>query len=106
MTTPSKLQGPGVFLAQGFGKKTSLVSYKRQRRGGKGILTAKVSKKTGALVGARALREDEHDLIAVSKKGQIIRTPIEQISLLGRATQGVRVMKLKSGDELASITTV
>ena len=52
------------------------------------------------------LREDEEDLIAVSKKGQIIRTPLNEISLLGRATQGVRIMKLKSADEIASITTI
>ena len=95
-----------VVLAQGYGKKTNLGSYKRQKRGGKGILTAKVSAKTGHVVGARVLREDEEDLIAVSKKGQIIRTPLNEISLLGRATQGVRIMKLKSADEIASITTI
>ncbi len=95
-----------VVMSQGFGKKTKLDQYKRQKRGGKGVLTAKVSKKTGPIVGARALKDEEQDLIAVSKKGQIIRTPLEDISLLGRATQGVRIMKLKPGDEIASITTI
>lgn len=95
-----------VVLANGYGKKTDLSKYKTQNRGGKGVRTAKLSKKTGPVVGARALREYENDLIAISKKGQIIRTPLDDIAKQGRATQGVRIMKLKAKDEIASITTL
>jgi len=90
----------------GFGKKTALKEYKIQRRGGSGIKTMNVTAKTGALVATRAIHAEESDLIAISKKGQVIRTPLKDISTLGRATQGVRIMKLDPGDEVASITTL
>ena len=95
-----------VILAKGYGKKTKLKNYKRQKRGGVGIKTARVTAKTGDVVAARILNSGEEDLIAISKRGQVIRTPLGQISVLGRATQGVRVMRLKAGDDVASITTL
>lgn len=95
-----------VLLAKGYGKKTKLKNYKRQKRGGVGIKTARVTEKTGEVVAATILREEEDDLIAISKKGQVIRTPLGGIPELGRATQGVRVMRLKAGDKIASITTL
>jgi len=89
--------------ANGFGKKTALKEYKVQKRGGSGIKTAKVTGKTGKLIVARVLTGEEEELIAMSKKGQVIRTKLSDISTLGRQTQGVTVMRLRPGDSIASI---
>ncbi len=88
----------------GYGKKTKLGQYRVQRRGGSGIKTAKLTSKTGNLVSAKVISPELEELIAISKKGQVIRTPLKEISVLGRATQGVRIMRLESKDQLASIT--
>ena len=96
----------GSFLtmsANGFGKKTALKEYKVQKRGGSGIKTAKVTPKTGKLIVAKVLTGEEEELIAMSKKGQVIRTALKDISSLGRQTQGVTIMRLRSGDGIASI---
>lgn len=89
--------------ANGFGKKTSLKEYKVQKRGGSGIKTAKVTPKTGKLIVAKVLTGTEEELIAMSKKGQVIRTMLKDISSLGRQTQGVTIMRLRSGDGIASL---
>lgn len=93
-----------VVTANGFGKKTLLKEYKIQRRGGSGIKTAQVTKKTGELISARVVTEADTEIITVSKNGQVIRTKLAEISTLGRQTQGVRVMKLRADDSLASLT--
>lgn len=95
-----------IVTAKGYAKKTKLKFFKRQKRSGSGIKTAKITSKTGLVVAAKILNPEEEDLIVISKKGQVIRTPLNKISLLGRATQGVRVMKMKEGDQIASITTL
>lgn len=92
-----------VLMENGYGKRSDLRSYKIQKRGGHGIMTAKLTSKTGDLVSAHITSEDNKEIIAVSRKGQVIRTSIESISILGRATQGVRVMRLDTGDKLASV---
>ncbi len=92
-----------VLFEQGFGKKTNVKEYKRQKRGGSGLKTAKITPKNGPVVNTRIIRE-EAELVAISQKGQVIRTSLKDIPTLGRATQGVRVMKLDAGDRLASIT--
>ncbi len=86
----------------GLGKKTKIKEYKTQKRGGSGIKTAKVTAKTGKIIIGRVIH-DEGELIAVSKNGQIIRTSLESIPSLGRQTQGVSIMKLRSGDQIASL---
>ncbi|MBP6926139.1 MAG: DNA gyrase subunit A [Candidatus Pacebacteria bacterium] len=86
----------------GLGKKTHIKEYKTQKRGGSGIKTAKVTPKTGKVIIGRLVR-DEEELIAVSKKGQIIRTSLESVPSLGRQTQGVSIMKLRPGDQIASL---
>lgn len=91
-----------VMGAKGYGKATPIDEYKIQHRGGTGIKTAKVSDKTGDIVGARILI-DQEELVAMSKKSQVIRVETKEIPALGRQTQGVRVMKLRSGDALASL---
>ncbi len=95
-----------VVMGNGYGKRTDLKFYKIQGRGGRGIMTAKITPKTGKLVSAHITSEENKELIAVSKKGQVIRTSIDSVSVLGRATQGVRIMRLDSGDALASVVVV
>jgi len=89
--------------ANGYGKKTKLSEYKTQGRGGSGIKTAKITAKTGKLIVARVISGEESELIAMSKKGQVIRTNLADISTLGRQTQGVTIMKLRPGDGIASL---
>jgi DNA gyrase subunit A len=93
-----------VVSENGFGKKTKVSEYRLQKRGGSGIKTAKVTPKTGNLVSAKVLAEGMEEIVAISKKGQVIRTSLQEISELGRATQGVRIMRLDTKDQLASIT--
>ena len=87
----------------GYGKKTAVAQYRIQRRGGSGIKTVKITQKTGALVSVQVVSEEKQEIIAISEKGQVIRTPLAQIPSLSRATQGVRVMKLDTGDRVASV---
>jgi DNA gyrase subunit A len=99
----------GFFLtmsANGLGKKTALKEYKTQKRGGSGIKTAKITPKTGKLIVARVLSGDEQELIAMSKKGQVIRTALKDISSFGRQTQGVSIMRLRAGDGIASLACI
>ena len=92
-----------VISENGLGKKTALDEYRAQGRGGQGIKTYNVSEKTGKLVASLLISQEEEDLIAISKKGQVIRTQLVSIPALARATQGVRVMRLATGDRVASI---
>ncbi len=92
-----------VISENGFGKKTKLKEYKVQKRGGSGIKTAKVTAKTGDIMIARIVREDDSEVVAISKKSKVIRVGLNEIPALGRQTQGVRIMKLKDGDSIASL---
>ncbi|TSC91306.1 MAG: DNA gyrase subunit A [Parcubacteria group bacterium Gr01-1014_2] len=95
-----------VIMENGYGKRTDLKAFKIQRRAGKGVKAAKVTSKTGKIVSAQIVDPEQKELIVISKKGQIIRTELKSISVLGRATQGVRVMKMDSGDGVASVVVV
>ncbi len=104
-----KLKKPELLVISenGCGKRTRLSKYKKQSRGGMGIKTLKVTAKTGKLICAHVVEsEAELDLIASSDKGQIIRTALIDISVLGRATQGVCIMKLKRGEKVAATTVL
>ena len=89
-------------MEHGYGKRTDVRFYKVQNRGGKGIMTSKVTSKTGNLVSGHITSEENKELIAMSKKGQTIKTEINSVSILGRATQGVRIMRMEVGDSIAS----
>ena len=89
-----------VVMEHGYGKQTPLKEYKTQKRGGSGIKTANVTAKTGEVVSAKVIK-DQEELVALSSKGIIIRTSINQIRIAGRSTQGVRIMNMKSGDKIA-----
>jgi DNA gyrase subunit A len=95
-----------IVSENGFGKRTAMSLFKTQKRGGLGLKAAKISAKTGKLVSALSTGEEQDELIAVSQKGKVIRTPLKKISILGRATQGVKVMRLSAGDKVASAVTV
>jgi len=98
-----------VVMSKGYGKRTKISEYKVQGRGGSGIKTAEVTPKTGEIIGAKVVfnkEEGEEEVVVISKKGQVIRTPVSTISLLSRATQGVRVMRLYEGDSIASMAAL
>jgi DNA gyrase subunit A len=95
-----------VVSRNGYGKTTEIKQYKVQKRGGSGIKTIKVTQKTGPLIAAKVISREEgvgeSEIVVVSQKGQVIRTELKQIPSLSRGTQGVRVMKLREGDAIAS----
>ena len=92
---------------RGYGKKTSVDEYKTQNRGGLGILTYKVTEKTGQLVSARIQSHSvKFDLLIASTSGKIIRLAEKQIPKLSRATQGVRLIKLKEDDKVSSLARI
>lgn len=86
----------------GYGKKTIDEAYRRQTRGGKGVKTLQVTDKNGPLVALRSVNNDL-DLLVVTDKGMVIRMAIDQISETGRATQGVRLIRLQEGHKVSSI---
>ena len=92
-----------VISAAGYGKRTKLTEYKVQGRGGSGILTSKVTPKTGVVIASQVVTDREEEVIAISKKSQVVRVGLQEIPVLGRQTQGVRIMKLREGDSLASL---
>lgn len=97
-----------TIMAKGCGKRTDFSSYKVQGRGGSGIKTAKVTEKTGEITDAflvNALSMEDKDLIVISEKGQVIRTPFKSVSVLGRDTQGIRIMRFKENDDQVAGTT-
>lgn len=94
-----------VVSENGLGKRTEISEYKVQGRGGSGIKTMNITDKTGKLISAKIINNSEdQDLLLISMKGQVVRTPLKTISSLGRATQGVRVMRFKAeGDTVVNI---
>jgi len=94
-----------VFSENGYGKQSSLEEYKVQKRGGSGIKTAKVNDKIGVIIAGVLVTENTDEIVAMSKNGQVIRVGVDEIPILGRQTQGVRVMKLRTGDKIASLVT-
>lgn len=98
-----------VVTENGYGKSTPAKEYKVQNRGGSGIKTVKVTDKTGKVVTAIVISKEERvegELVIMSKKGQVIKLPLKDVPVLGRDTQGVRVMKMRTGDLIASVVYV
>lgn len=95
-----------VVMENGYGKRTKVDQFATHARGGVGIKAGVVTGKTGKTVDVRALETINDDLVVVSTQGQIIRIALKDISLIGRATQGVRIMRMKDGDKVASIALV
>lgn len=102
-------EGTSIFVISqyGFGKRTKVSQFTPHARGGVGIRSAVVNKKTGDLIGVKSLNEgDSQEVIIISSQGQTIRLGIKDIPALGRATQGVRIMRLNDGDEVVSLALV
>ena len=100
--------GKATLLAiteNGFGKRTELDEYRVQIRGGKGVITYKITQKTGKLVGVRIANDDD-DVMLITDTGTIIRLKVKDISVLGRSTQGVTLMRTSDGGKVVSIETL
>ena len=100
--------GKATLLAiteNGFGKRTELDEYRVQLRGGKGVITYKITQKTGKIVGVR-IASDDDDVMLITDNGTIIRLKVKDISILGRATQGVTLMRTSDGGKVVSIETL
>lgn len=94
-----------VVSEKGYGKRSALEDYRITNRGGKGVKTITVTEKTGELVSLKAVT-DEDDLMIITKKGTMIRMGVDTLRVMGRATQGVRLISLRKEDEIASIAKV
>lgn len=92
-----------VISQNGYGKATKVANFPSHKRGGVGIKAAVVTAKTGPIVAVRTLEENAHEVLMISNKGQAIRVALKDIPTLGRTTQGVRIMKLGSGDAVSSL---
>ena len=94
-----------LFISEkGIGKKTLLTKFRRQKRGGSGVRAIRINSKTGPLINASII-EDQEDLIVISKQGKVIRIALKNIPVLGRNAQGVKIMRLKKDDSVADLIT-
>lgn len=101
-------EGEGDILVvseKGYGKRSDLDDYRVTNRGGKGVKTLNITDKTGQLIAIKGVT-DEDDLMIINRSGVMIRMEVEQLRVMGRATQGVRLINLKSSDEIASVAKV
>ncbi|MGH7586427.1 MAG: DNA gyrase subunit A [Gemmatimonadales bacterium] len=94
-----------VVSEKGYGKRSPIAEYRVQRRGGKGIITLKKTDKTGSMVALKEVLDDD-ELMMITRHGVVIRVPVEGIRVIGRNTQGVRVMNLDAGDQLVDVARV
>src|SRR5690606_27526914 len=94
-----------VVSEKGYGKRTDIDDYRITNRGGKGVKTINITEKTGSLVAIKGVT-DQDDLMIINKSGIVIRIGVDALRVMGRATQGVRLITLNEHDEIASITKV
>ncbi|TSJ39189.1 DNA gyrase subunit A [Mucilaginibacter corticis] len=94
-----------VVSEKGYGKRTDIDDYRVTNRGGKGVKTLNITEKTGNLVAIKGVTDDE-DLMIINKSGVIIRIAVSELRVMGRATQGVRLITLKGNDEIASVAKI
>ena len=94
-----------VVSENGYGKRSSLEDYRITNRGGKGVKTISITEKTGDLVAIKNV-SDEDDLMIINKSGIAIRMGVDDLRVMGRATQGVRLINIKGGDAIAAVAKV
>src|SRR6185295_9716726 len=94
-----------MVTSMGFGKRTPLDEYRAQGRGGMGLITQKKTDRTGHVIGTHVVT-DANDVMIITDKGQVIRTNCKEISVLGRNTQGVKVIGLNEGETASSVALV
>jgi DNA gyrase subunit A len=102
-----KRAGASILIVtdKGYGKRSELADYRITRRGGKGVITMKSSDKNGSMISIREVT-DSDDLMIITNKGIMIRQHVEDIRVMGRNTQGVRLIKLDSGDSISAVASV
>ncbi|MDO5656031.1 MAG: DNA gyrase subunit A [Flavobacteriaceae bacterium] len=107
MVVVSDLQNETILVVseKGYGKRSDVEDYRETNRGGKGVKTLNVTEKTGNLIAIKNVQED-NDLMIINKSGVTIRTSVSELRVMGRATQGVRLINLKNGDEIAAVAKV
>lgn len=101
----AKMESVLVVSEKGFGKRSEVEEYRVTNRGGKGVKTINITDKTGNLIAIKIVNEND-DLMIINKSGVTIRMNVDELRLMGRATQGVRLIRLDDGDEIASVTKV
>jgi DNA gyrase subunit A len=94
-----------VVSENGYGKRSDIEDYRVTNRGGKGVKTLNITEKTGALIAIKGVT-DSDDLMIINKSGIIIRMAVSDLRVMGRATQGVRLIKINEGDAIAAVTKV
>ena len=100
--------GSGTLMTiceNGYGKRTSVAEYRSQTRGGKGIIDIRATERNGKVVNLLSVT-DEDEVMMITKDGQIVRTEVGGISVIGRNTQGVRCISLRKGDKLVSVARI
>jgi len=95
-----------IVLEKGFGKRTPLLQFKLQLRGGMGIRAASVTERTGHIIGMRLVYGEDYDVILASSRGQMIRLALASVKKLQRDTQGVTLMRMNQGDKVTSVTVI
>jgi DNA gyrase subunit A len=101
----SKSQTLLTVTGNGFGKRTKISEYRIQSRGGKGLINIKATEKTGDVVSIK-LVDDTNELMIITTKGTLIRTKIKDIKIIGRNTQGVRLIKLKDAEKVSAVARI
>src|SRR5690606_7225421 len=94
-----------VVSEKGYGKRSSIEDYRITNRGGKGVTTLNITEKTGKLIAIQSVTDND-DLMIINKSGVAIRTGVKEMRVMGRATQGVRLINLKKNDEIAAVAKV
>jgi len=94
-----------VVSEKGYGKRSDVEAYRITNRGGKGVKTINITEKTGSLIALKDVT-DNHDLMIITQFGNILRSPVKTLRVMGRATQGVRLINLKENDIIASVACV
>ena len=94
-----------VVSSNGYGKRSAVADYRITNRGGKGVKTINITDKTGDLISMKNVT-DEDDLMIITRKGITIRMHIDELRVMGRATQGVKLINLRNGDEIAAVAKV
>ncbi|HBE41743.1 MAG TPA: DNA gyrase subunit A, partial [Bacteroidales bacterium] len=94
-----------VVSEKGYGKRSDIDAYRITNRGGKGVKTINITEKTGSLIALKDV-DDNYDLMIITQFGNILRSPVSSLRVMGRATQGVRLINLRENDTIASVACV
>ncbi len=105
ITIESKEKDILVVAERGYGKRSDIEDYRITNRGGKGVKTINITAKTGSLIALKDVT-DNHDLMIITQSGNVLRSPVSALRVMGRATQGVRLINLKENDTIASVACV